>query len=332
MQNIELNPADELQQIAGNIDTFREDLGWSKAQLLRRCPELGTDKTFSKALSGDTADLKVEEKWLPQYKAIWGQLQSEDLTATETLVTTMRGPMELCRAYLETRNETGNARFILVLGDTAMGKTKSVEVMKSKPYGQLVISVEASDAWAGRGRGTAAPLLRGIAEALGMKDLPNTKDGLLNAVVAKLRGVRRCLIIEEVHHLCPQGLNTIKTLINLSPVIIIATALPVLWDRLEGSRHAWAECRQLTGNRLAERITLTLSEVDVDAFLANRLPDMDSGLRAECATLLTAAARTHGNLQFVNAVAKRFRKETARDQPATKEVFKNAIAIEQKRR
>jgi len=45
--------------------------------------------------------------------------------------------------------------------------------------------------------------------------------------------------------------HLLKTLINLTPVIIVATAMPILWERLSSSRQGWVECKQLTTNRLA---------------------------------------------------------------------------------
>lgn len=336
LQDPQKTAADELREIAHALETYRADIGMTKTVLLRTYPELGTDRTYNRIISGDFAELKIEEKWLPVFRHVWNQIQGTELEVTDGLIETMTGPAELCRSYLECKQERGTtARFILVLGDSAMGKTSAVQVMKSKPYGGLVLDVEAADAWRGKGRGgTAAPLLRAIGAKLGMKDLPSARDALLSEVVGKLNGQRRALVIEEVHHLCPQGLNTLKTLINMTPVIIIATGLPVLWDRLAGSREAWAECRQLTNNRLFERITLTLTEADVSSFLEARLKeisiaesDMDKAV-----TALTNAARTFGNLRFVDAVTKRFIREVKLDQPPTLDVFKNCILQEKKRR
>ena len=325
--------AGQLLTAAKNIETFRADLGMQKAPLLRQYPELGSDKTYGKIISGNLEQLDIES-WLEKYQHVWAQIQHDEQGADDGLISDLIGPVELCRSYLETRNEKSNARFILVLGESGMGKTSAVGVMKSKPYGGLIYELEATDVWKDKqGRGTAAPLLMAIGERIGLKDLPSSRPRLLSAVVAKLKERRICLIIEEVHHLCPQGVNTLKTLINLTPVIIIATGLPVLWDKLAGSRAAWAECKQLTGNRLAERIELVLRVGDVEAFIKHRLGETATPeFLSKTTTLLTQEAVSRGNLKFISKVIQAFHRQVSKGEDATADTFKNAIALEKKKR
>lgn len=326
----ETDTASQLRTAAGNIETYRKDLNITKAALLRQYPELGTDKTYGKITGGDLSQLDLD-KWFEQYTHVWNQIQHDEQGADDGLIESLTAPVELCRSYLETRQEKGNARFILILGDTGMGKSSAIRVMKSKPYGGLMAVVEASDAWRGQ-HGTAGPLLNSIATALGMKGISTRKDEKLNEVVARLQGQRRCLVIEEAHHLCPQGLNTLKTLINLTPVIVVATAIPVLWDRVAGSKAAWAEVKQLVGNRLAERIVLQLNVDDILAFLEKRETGLGSADLKKAATRLKEEARTLGNMKFVDRATARFMREVQRGQDASLETFLNAIAQEKKRR
>ncbi len=324
----------QLLSTAKHIDTYRADLGISKASLLRDFPELGSDKTYGKLVNGDASQLDAAA-WLEKYEHVWGQIQHDEQGADEGLIESLDAPVELCRSYLETRNERGNGRFILLLGDSGVGKTSAVQVMKSKPYGGLIFDLEATDVWKDKaGRGTAVPLLQAIGERIGLKGLPASKAKLLGVIIGKLKERRICLVIEEVHHLCPQGVNTLKTLINLTPVIIIATGLPVLWEKLAGSRAAWAECKQLTGNRLAERIELRLTVADVSAFITRRLgsdlatPDF----LQRCAPLLTQEAVSRGNMKFVSKTVQTFQRQVGKGEDATVETFKNAIALEKKKR
>ncbi|WP_395737437.1 AAA family ATPase [Prosthecobacter sp.] len=329
---LQTDPTSQLLAFAKNIETYRADLGTSKAVLLRDYPELGSDKTYGKIINGNLGELDTE-KWAAAYEHVWQQIQHDDQGADEGLIENLSAPVELCRSYLETRNEKGNARFILILADTGMGKSSAIKVMQSKPYGGLMVVVEASDAWKGP-KGTSGPLLHAIGTALGMHGLTTRRDALLNDVMNKLRGQRRCLVIEEAHHLCPQGLNTIKTLINLTPVIVVATAIPVLWERVAGSKAAWAEVKQLVGNRLAERIVLTLGMDDVMAFLERR--GVNAWLNAadmkKAAARLVEEARGFGNMKFIDRATTRFKREVAKGQDATLETFTNAIAQEKKRR
>ena len=324
----------QLLAVAKNIETYRADLGMQKAPLLREYPELGSDKTYGKIISGSLDQLDVPS-WLEKYQHVWNQIQHDEQGGDEGLIESLGAPVELCRSYLETRNERGNGRFILVLGESGMGKTSAVNVMKSKPYGGLIYDMEATDVWKDKyGRGTAVPLLQAIGERIGLKGMPSAKSKLLSVVVNKLKERRICLVIEEVHHLCPQGVNTLKTLINLTPVIIIATGLPVLWEKLAGSKAAWAECKQLTGNRLAERIELRLTPADVSAFLVRRLGESvaTGEFTAKTAPLLIQEAVSRGNMKFISKAVQTFLRQVAKGEDATVETFKNAIAQEKKRR
>ena len=326
--------ASQLLAVAQNIETYRADLGLSKAALLRDYPELGSDKTNGKILAGDLTQLDVEG-WLEKYQHVWSQIQHDELAGDEGLIESLGAPVELCRSYLETRNEKGNGRFILLLGDSGLGKTSAVNVMKSKPYGGLIYDLEATDVWKDKnGRGTAVPLLQAIGERIGIKGLPSSKSKLLSVVVSKLKERRICLVIEEVHHLCPQGVNTLKTLINLTPVIIVATGLPVLWEKLAGSKTAWAECKQLTGNRLAERIELKLTFADVAAFITRRLGEgiATKEFLEKGASALGQEATSRGNMKFVSKVVQAFQRQVKKGEDPTLETFKNAIAQEKKRR
>lgn len=323
----------QLLSCAKAIETYRSDLGTSKASLLRDYPELGSDKTYGKLVNGDAFQLDTAA-WLEKYQHVWSQIQHDEQGADEGLIESLDAPVELCRSYLETRNERGNGRFILLLGDSGVGKTSAVQVMKGKPYGGLIYDLEATDVWKDKsGRGTAIPLLQAIGERIGLKGLPTSKSKLLGVIVAKLKERRICLVIEEVHHLCPQGVNTLKTLINLTPVIIIATGLPVLWEKLAGSRAAWAECKQLTGNRLAERIELRLTVPDVSAFITRRLGGLATpDFLQRTAALLTQEAISRGNMKFVSKAVQTFQRQVAKGEDATVDTFRNAIAIECKKR
>jgi hypothetical protein len=330
------DPKRELLELATAIETYRKDSAITKALLLRTHNGLGTDRTYNKIIGGDLAELDVE-KWLESYKHVFASITDDDgssSTTDEELIEDLSGPVELCRAYLETRKTKGDARFLLVVGESGTGKTSAVRIMKAKPYGDQVVAVEASDAWRGS-KGTVAPFLRAIAGGLGMKDVPVGKDMLFDAVIAKLQGRRRCLIVEEAHHLDPQGINTIKSLINRTPVLVIATTMPVLWAKLSGSREAYAECKQLTGNRLAERVTLTLRTDDVVKLLTRRLAKISTtppDLAKIVALELRAEAVQFGNMAFVSAVAKRFAREVKSGEPANHETFRHCIKMERQRR
>lgn len=328
----EQTPESELRQIATAIETWRADSRMTKKALLDRWPELGTDSTYGKIQAGKLHELNVSDKWLPQYRSVWDQITNDNVAdRPELLLEYLEGPSEASNAYVETRRESGNARFILILGESGSGKTSIVKVMKSKPYNAALLDIEAVEIWRDRrGRGTGTALLRKIAEKLGLDDLPVQRDSLFNLVISKLQGTRRCLIVDEAHHLCPEGINTLKALINLSPVIIIALAMPGLWSRLASARHGWAECKQLTGNRLARCIYLGLNRTDVIALMQDRIQELGDANIAKASTALMADAPAYGNMKFVSAVIRRFQREVQDGQDATLETFMSAINLQKK--
>jgi hypothetical protein len=327
----ETDTAGQLLAAAGNIETYRADLGMTKAFLLRSYPELGTDRTYNKIIGRDLSQLDVE-KWSEAYAHVWRQIKDLDSAADDSLIPTLTGPVELCRSYLETRLTKGNDRFILIQGESGVGKTSAINVMLGKPYGGLMTVVEALDVWKKENRNTAVPMLRAIAEELGIKDLPARRDALMKEVISKLKSQRRCLVIEEAHHLCPQGLNTLKALINLTPTIIVATAIPQLWDKLTSSRETYMEVRQLIGNRLAERIQLVLSLDDIRAFLLARNVVLTEAELDAVAAKLREAARGNGCMKFVAKATARFQRDVSKGESSSKDTFFTAIATEQKRR
>lgn len=329
------DPESELRALAAQIEEARAGRGLTKARWLKTYPELGTDKTYSKITSGNLVELDTD-RWLDQYRHVWHQIESTPDDPQEQELFELTGPMEFCRAFLETARERGNARVLLLQGESGTGKTSTLNVLCNKPYGARCLKIEATDAWKDRkGRGTGGPLLRAIARALGLQDLPNRKDELVNAVVEKLCLNRKAILIDEAHHLCPEGVNIIKHLVNLTPGEFVLTALPSLWQRLESSREAWIECRQLTGNRLAERIVLTLDPADVLVFMEHKLGNLvgwTKELAAWAAKRVAESARSAGNLAFVRDVAKRLRKAVEAGEELKEAAISTAVAAELKSR
>lgn len=102
----------------------------------------------------------------------------------------------------------------------------------------------------------------------------------------------------------PRILNTIKTLINQTPGEVMGLAMPTLWAKLERGA-AYEECRQLTGNRLSERVKLApINRGDLAKFVGRRLPGLNGAL-AQAVALVEAHAKGRGNLAFARQVCKR---------------------------
>jgi len=165
-------------------------------------------------------------------------------------------------------------------------------------------------------------------EALGAGD-----DEITATSVGKQREVTRrlspphprvCMVIEEAHYLGKHCLNTVKTLINTTPGEFLATAMPPLWRELK--RAANEECRQLTGNRLAARIKLTLEDDDIEAFVTRRV-DGIKALDASSLRLLKDRALQYGYFAFLRDVCPRIDR-MANGGPVTAEIISKAAQEE----
>lgn len=311
---LETDTASQLLKLASDIETYRVDLGLTKAALLRANDALGTDRTYNKLTSGDTSQLDIAA-WLERYKRAWDRLMQEDVYQEMALLQ-LTGPAELCAAYLQTRNRRDNSRFGLLLGENGTGKTSAINVLRSKSYAANSILTEAYAIWKNErtNEGTAVPLLESIGAAMGMVGLPARKNKLMSHMVNELRQSRRCILIEEGHHLCPQGLGTIKNLISLTPTTIIVTAIPKLWEQMTGTKDAYREAKQLTGNRLAFVVELSPEPSDIQAMMENggitfsvMKPSSHQPSEMERAVgIVRAKMASHGNLKFVKHCISRF--------------------------
>lgn len=302
------------------VELGRRIREWQEAQkpalsdnaMVKKFAGLGSTKTYTRILANDLLELDLERQ-LDNYRAVWAVIES--LTATEERADEtyddLSTVLELKRAFAETARENGNARFILIDGDTGAGKTKSLQALQAK-YGARVLLIEASEVW----NDNPNALLGAILETLGVKDKPQLAVDRLEIVQRRLKQTRVALCIDEAHHLGPRCLNTIKTLINLTPGEFILAAMGSLWARL--ARDAYQEARQLTGNRLAERLKFGVArETDILRIIARRVPAF-SGLDtravakephiADAIKMLRGRVEAHGNLAFVRDVVSRVAK------------------------
>lgn len=262
---------------------------------------LGSTKTYSRVINGDLAELDLERQ-LANYRSVLAVIESigTDEEANEDLCGDLYGVRQLQRAVLETFKQNGLARFVLMEGDTGTGKSAARRILIEK-YGQRILPIEATDVW----NDNPNALLGALLTALGDQDIPQLATERLKRLLPKLNQTRVCISIDEFHHLGPRCLNTIKTIINQTLCEVLGTAMKTLMKRIE--REAYEECRQLTGNRLAERITLELRESDITKIILKRVPNATNIELKPVIRGLMDRAPKHGNLAFVRDVLSRVR-------------------------
>jgi len=288
----------ELVETAAKIAAWGDGHGMSRAQLVRNFSDLGSEKSFRDISSGQLDGYNAENQ-LAKYRAVFATMEElADQGGDEQVYDDLGTVVKLRRAFLGVVKATGTNRVLIVQGESGVGKTTAVGLLRGK-YGTGRISyVEASDVW----QDSPNAFLGGILRAVGVDELPAGRVQRLEEVQARLRLSRRCLVVDEAHHLGPHCLNTVKTLVNTTPGEFILVAIPTLWNKLQA--HAYQEAKQIATNRLSERVKLTLDEGDIRAYLAKRFPDATPADLKVAAKIIRPNALLCGNYAFVRDVAR----------------------------
>ena len=303
------NQENELVDIAAKIAAWGESHGMSRAQLVRNFSDLGSEKSFRDISAGNLEGYNAENQ-LTKYRAVYATMEElANQGGEERIYDDLGTVVKIRRAFLGVVKATGTNRVLIVQGESGVGKTTAVGLLRGK-YGTGRISyVEASDVWADSPNAFLGAILR----ALGVTELPAGRVQRLEEVQARLAISRRSLVIDEAHHLGPHCLNTVKTLVNTTPGEFILVAIPTLWNKLQA--HAYQEAKQIATNRLSERVKLTLDEADIRTYLSKRFatdgasggteprPRNDAALKV-AAKIIRPSALLAGNYAFVRDVAR----------------------------
>lgn len=315
------------------IETAKQIRDWQKthvdkdgrdyttASFLRAYPALGTDRVYSRILAGDVAELDVN-RWLAEYAAVAELLQMEDARSREDdpVYDDLTGVLDLRKAVSRVMREKGINRLVVMQMPQGCGKTTSARIVAGK-FGARAVYCEATEIW----RENINAMLGGLLLALGVQpgSVPVSQAARWMKVCEILTERRRCLLIDEAHHLGLRTLNLIKSLINQTPGEVVLLAMDTLWRRLEMA--ACEEARQLTQNRLMERIRAEgANESDVKVMLERRL-GMKGKDAGQAAKEVVRVGKLQGNLTFANLVC-REAKGLAEGGEVTLETIAKAIA------
>jgi DNA transposition AAA+ family ATPase len=311
-------PHEELCELARAIRD------WQTAKTItdtRLCADfdIGSTKTFIAFAAGTTAGYDTD-RWLPKYRAAWNLIQTQsDSGDAATVFDDLTPAIRLRAAFSDAMRENGNDRLIIVEGGPGEGKTTAVAALHSR-YGSRIVLCEASETW----RESINAMLSDILRALGVNQPPVSGGLRLEKIIEILNARRQCLVIDEAHHMGPRGLNMVKTIINRTPGEIIMMGLPVLLKRLE--MDAYQEARQLTLNRLCERIRLHGVEPSDAAKLLQRVSGVSAEVAQSASIPLAAMASTRGALKFCSKVSRRVARDGATDADAILKIASKVAA------
>lgn len=284
-----------ITQLAEQLFDYATTRNWSVSRLCREFPGLGSDRTFRDVRAGKLKGYNVDD-WTRAYAAAITTIRDQRDTKDAPLYDDLNTVFQVHRAVLGAMNNTGTNRVVIVEGDSGAGKTTAIQIIMKK-YGDRIIQVEASTVWNDRPKA----LIDAILKSLGVSEPPSQPVAAFDAVTHHLSTSRRCLVIDEAHHLGPRCLDTIKSLVNRTRGEFVLLAMQTLWTRL-GTR-AYNESKQLVTNRLAERVCLTPTLLDISTYLLHSVPSLTSDNADKAAISILPASIHAGNFAFVRDVA-----------------------------
>ena len=206
----------------------------------------------------------------------------------------LKAVKQVARAVAQAEHEERD-RFVVFLAPTGGGKSKLAQWLGEYYHGRA-ITAEATECW----RDSYLSAILGLADAIGIKDIPTNRRAAEAALIAELRTRPRIIVLDEAHYLGPTSINLVKAVLNRCPqTIVVALAIPDLWARM--SKAAWAEADQLRNRAKAIARCEALDPDDIDTFLSDRLgdawtslnghrPEVAASLRKSCQWGLWAEA------------------------------------------
>ena len=318
-------PKTQLMEIAARIRTWQIENKLSDNELLRRYAGLGSTKTYTRILTGNTQDLDLD-KWIDRFASVETMIQAQAaiIADADPVYDDLLAPTRLKLAFLEASQTQNQNRLILVQGTSGSGKTAAARVLLKK-YPRRCVYCEANETW----RDNLRVLLEGLLGAVGApvkreegKRPPRPSD-MLERLVALLNARRLCLVIDEAHHLGARALNVLKSLINRTPGEIVLLAMDTLWRKLE--MQSYQEARQLIDNRLCGRIVLTVCPVDDVRKIIRRRLELSGKELDTIAAALADKANRRGRFALVNLVVREALR-LAEGAPITGETIAQAVS------
>ena len=313
-----MNPQSNIITLAVRIRDWQLSRALSDNELCKKFAGLGSTKTFKRILDGDHSELDID-RWLIKYGQVIAliELESQSTDQDEPIYDDLSHISSVRVAAQAAIAARGNNRLVIIEGPSGSGKTTASLCLAAR-FGRKVVLSEADETW----KDSTNAMLGGLLRYLGIREIPLSAEARLTKLISVLCESPICLVIDEAHHLGPRTLNLVKTLINRTRCQFIFLCIETLFKKLEC--NAYEEAKQLTKNRLCERVKLAGPvPSDVESFLERRLK-FEPNILKPCARALADRAPQHGNWNFVNLVTHHARQLAGKDS-VDQEVFVKAV-------
>ncbi len=303
-----------LRDLVQRIRDWQTARALSDSALCKQWAGLGSTKTYKRILDGDFDELNLERQ-LHNYQQAWNlmEIESSREHQAECDYDDLAHVEEARLAVTDALAERGNNRLVIIEGPSGAGKSTIARCLAQR-WPNVAVLTEADETW----KESPMVMFGQILMALGVRQrgeqreheiaIPTSAEGRKQKTVELLSIRKRILIIDEAHHLGIRTLNLVKTLLNETPTVIVFLAIPTLLKRLETA--AYEESRQLTRNRLCERVHVNgPPDSEVLAFLTRRqVTFIDPKAAKACAAELAKACLQYGHWNFINLVARKARR------------------------
>jgi Cdc6-like AAA superfamily ATPase len=311
----------KLRALAAEVKNYQTERGWSDARLCKEIASVGSSKTYKRILDplDDLDQLSIENQ-LRNYQSAVEIVQSrrqKDRPAEleyEDFANCKNAYAAVMRASLEDQENV--ARLVIIEGATSTGKD-CVKRFLLKKFPANAVEIEATELW----KSPTTPLLT-IHAALTIVKQKDKETGelpkpprhpreILDVIINELKERKLILIINEAHHMGVPGLNIVKTIINMTPTVVVFVCIPALLTRLLGRNYE--EAVQLTGNRLCERVFLSAPPKDEILLMLDRrgVKFDDIETRNDAVNRIAADAPAFGNWRFVSQIVRKLYEKKA---------------------
>lgn len=310
---------DKLKLLADQIRDWQTSRDLSDNKLLDKFKGLGSTKTYKRILDSEWEGLDLE-RWFEDYRQVWTLIELEGGEEEDEPVYDDLWHVRAARlAVNDALQERGNNRLVIIEGPSGSGKTTAGKCLADR-YGRRIVMCEADETWKGPNLNA---MLAGLLRKLGIREVPVSGDERKTRLLEVLGQSPVCLIIDEAHHLGPRTLNMVKTILNQTKCQVVFLCIETLFKKLEMT--AYEEAKQLTKNRLCERVRLNGPVVaDVETFLRRRIKWDDEKPVKNCAEALAKMARSYGGWNFVGLTCRKC-KHLAGRQGMDSETFAKAM-------
>jgi len=176
----------------------------------------------------------------------------------------------------------------VALAPSGTGKSDTVNEYKRQNRQTILVTANISTC-------TKGPVIRMIADKTGGRPRKNTISETLNAVIERLKGSRRLIIIDEAHFLSWEAFELVRKIHDCAKVGVVYTGQERLYEQMKGKTHTAHLFDQIYSRIAIKRDHFKIERNDAKMIIDSIYPGLDK----DCLDYLLARARGKGRFRVV---------------------------------